>query len=312
MLTAAVFWCAVLPGQAAQPRQYKGELGKFYLIGTVGHMPGTGEKIENGSSRLVAIKGVRTALAFGTQKETYVAGEGRMLFLIDAAIKNAEKSPILTSDSRSFSIRMFESGMKQGDFAYHTTVRPDMGPMQSGLKNGESMDVVLVFEFPSPIAKVRFSPYFSKAFGTDPNFDLTDKVGKSSSVFARDSLTFARTAIVAKGKKFDLDALEFVVKGVEKTADKGYKVVVEMTNPMLLAVKWGWQYAKASVKDAKGTETAYYPDFKVTSAGTWQGEVPPGKTVAGEYIFYPADGAAPTSFALQMNSTKRAVTVTGL
>ncbi len=309
LLMTATF---ALSGQNATQYKYDGKLGTFYKLGPEAFISGSKQKLEIGIQRLVALKSVKTCIAFATKNENIVATEGKLLVVFAATIKNPEKDPISIFSSQTFGLRIYESGFKAGDVSYIGGYDSSMTIVDKKLKSGESTDVFCVYEFPQTLKHLRVGIYYDRQ-GTEgvPKFDLTESLAEPKSVFAKSKLAYVGSASVKAGQEFDFEALTFKVLGCEAIADKGYRVRVEIKNPMLKAVPWGWQYAKAEVSDDSGNITSYYPGFYPLTE-SWPNEVTPGQTVIADYRFYPAKGSSPKTFTLTMNATKRTVTVTGL
>lgn len=310
MLTAAIA-CVILAPQSAPAREYKAKLGQPYLVGVIGRVSGSNERLEIMQSRLVTLKSVRTAIAVGTKAETIVAREGKKLVVFTANIKNPEKGQIYVTSSGAFGLRVFDTQFKAGDVEYRGSYTMAMGDLAIHLKPGQSVDIVSVYEFPAVTPHLRVGVYYDTKLKSDPLFDLTNLIDKPISVFAKDNMTYSQTANVKVGEAFDLDGRTMKVLGC-KPYEGGFAVQVEVANSMLAGQTWGWQYARATMRDAGGTETAFYPDFAVLPEfAEWRNEIKPGGRIVGEYRFYPSNKAAPVSFALEVHATKRRVLVTG-
>lgn len=302
---------ATLLFQAPPPpaNTYDARLGQFYLIGATGKVTGALQL-----SREVSITGARTAIAIGNDAETLVAGEGKKLVIVESTIRNPEPGPIQVTNGSSYGIRVYDLKANPGDIRYLGAWARSGGRLDVSLKHGETVDLVSVWEFPAVTPTLRIGPHFYAYYPkTTPKFDLADKFAQPTSVFARDNLTYAATAEVTKGQVFDLDGLEFRVLGAEPFEKGSYRVRIEVRNPMPAAGRWGWQYAKATMIDAAGTATDYYPDFVVLPEfADWGMTIKPGQTIVGEYRFTPPGGAPPRQFKLIANATHRTVVVTGL
>lgn len=314
MQTALFLLLATLTpsGQTAAQNKYDAKLGTYYKLGPEVFVSGSKEKLEIGVQRLVALKSVNTCIAFATKTETIVAKEGKILVIFTATIKNPEKNPISIFSSQTFGLRLYESGFKSGDVNYIGGYDSTLSLANKSIKSGESIDVICVYEFPQTLKNLKIGIYYDRQGTANvPKYDLTQSIPEPTSVFGRSKLSYEGSATVKVGQEFDFDALMFKVIDCKPTSDKGYRVRVEIRNPMLKPVSWGWQYAKAEVSDESGNLTAYYPAFYPLTEG-FSTEVNPGQTVVGDYQFYPTKGSSPKRFSLTMNSTKRSVSVTGL
>lgn len=314
-MQAALFLFAttlVTTGQTATQHKYDAKLGTFYKLGPEVFVSGSKEKLEIGVQRLVALKSVKTCIAFATKNETIVAKEGRILVIFTATIKNPEKNPISIFSSQTFGLRLYDSGFKSGDVNYVGGYDASLSLVNKSIKSGESIDVICVYQFPQVLKNLRIGIYYDRQGTTNvPKYDLTSSLPEPTSVFGKSKLSYDGSATVKAGQEFDFEALMFKVIDCKQIADKGYRVRVEIRNPMLKPVSWGWQYAKAEVSDESGNVTAYFPAFYAVTEG-YSTEVNAGQTVIGDYQFYPAKRLAPKTFSLTMNATKRSVTVTGL
>ncbi|MBS1726363.1 MAG: hypothetical protein JST51_06540 [Armatimonadetes bacterium] len=294
-----------------QAREYKAKLGTPYKIGIVGITSGTNDRSELGESRLVTLEKVQTALAYGGKKVTFVAPAGKKLIIFLATIKNPEKGPIYITSDKTFGLRLYDTTYTAKDVSYRGALTKGGDLLDHHLKPGESIEVATVYEFPSVTPHLRVGMYYHTYMPKNAvMFDLTDKIEPPRSVFAKSNMNYVDWVSIDKSKEFDLDDLTFKVLDCQPIKDNGFAVKVQISNPMPMTGNWGWQYAKAIVRDAKGAETSYYPSFTV--GPDWNMTIEPGKSVVGEYRFYPADQAPPKTFVLTQNSTKRTVTVTGL
>ena len=307
MLTAALFSASLLKQQT--PPAYTGRLGVPYLLGPRSVVSGSNEEIDIGIRRWVTLRSVRTAAAFGMERRTFVAKEGKKLVIFGATIKNPAKMPIGISDSSTFGLRVYDSGAKPGEIKYLGSSDSKLAHLTGSLEKGQSKDVLTVYEFPAASPNLRVGIYYDTYLRDTPKFDLSKLVVKPTSVFAKDPLNFIGSATVTAGQSFDLDDLEFTVGAVE-AIDGGFQVRIAVKNPMLAPGRWGWQYAKAELSGDGFEPTGNYPDFYVTPEfAEWRNEIVPGKTVVGHYKFYPAKPGTPRSFSLIMHSTKRSVRV---
>jgi hypothetical protein len=85
---------------------------------------------------------------------------------------------------------------------------------------------------------------------------------------------------------------------------------VQVRNSMSMPGRWGWQYAKATLVDEAGERVDYYPDFVATPEhADWRGEIPGGKSVAGDYTFNAGGSFVPVKFVLRMVATERQIEV---
>lgn len=307
-LLAAASFATQSPGQTAQA--YTARLGVPYLLGPRAVVSGSKEELDIGIRRWVTLHSVRTAIACGMEGRTFVAREGKKLVIFRATIKNPGKMAIGLHDSETFGLRVFDSGGKAGDFNFLGASDETLGRLDKKLEKGQSGEVITVYEFPAASPNLRVGLYFDRYLrDTAPKFDLTKRVAKPTSVFAKDALTYVSAATVPVGQSFDFDDLEFKV-GPPEAIEGGFQVRVEVKNPMRAPGRWGWQYAKAELTGEGFEPTAYYPDFFVTPEfSDWRNELPPGKTVVGHYRFFPTKAGTPKSFTLTMHATKRSVTV---
>lgn len=298
---------------SASQNVYDGQIGKFYKLGPQVRVSGSGEPLEVGRQRLVALKSVKTCLSFATKEVNCVAGEGKMLVVVEATIKNFEKAPMRVGPADSFGLRIYDQKFDASAHRYFGTFGPDLKSVSAQLKTGQSVDVVRVNEFPAKMPHLRIGIWYDTySKSQTPKFDVTATLPKPVSVFAVSALNFSSKAEVSADRAFDLDGLNFKVVEVAPIENGGYRVRVKIENPMLLPANWGWQYAEAFVKNESGKETRYYPDFTPTlELAGWRNEVPPGGSVVGDYKFFSTEGK-PTSFRLTTNNSKRTVTVTGV
>ncbi len=312
MFLSGCIFAAVMGAQAAPAKQeYKAKLGTPYLVGTVGRTAGEKKVTELGNSRLITLNSVRTALSFGTKRETIVARQGKMLVILGSTIKNPEKKPILVSDASCFALRCYEPTFKASDVDYRGSALKNGDILSQQLKPGQAIDVWSVYEFPEQIPHLKIGIYFHTFIASQtPRFDVTNLIEKPTSVFAQSSLRFNSSAQVGLKAKFDLDSLNFRVLEVKKVSDGGIAVRIEASNDMILPERWGWQYAQAQIEDSSGRKTTNYPDFYIDSAySDWGMNIQPRKSITGEYRFYPSNQDEPVKFSLTMNSTKRSVMV---
>jgi hypothetical protein len=301
---------ALALAQTPAPVAYTGKLGTPYLLGPVATVIGSKERIEIGVQRLVTLRSVETAIAFGGKRQTFVAAKGQKLVVFRATIKNPEKNPIRVSPSDTFGLRIFDTKFVAGDVSFLGAFTDSLDPLSMQLKSKQSVDVVTVYQFPETTPHLRIAIYFDRFQAKkDPRFDLTKQIRPARSVFAADAMNYRPTASAQVGKWFDLDDLEFNVASCEK-ASGGYKVRVQVRNPMSVAGRWGWQYAKATLVDAAGERVDYYPDFVATPEhADWRNEIPGGKSVAGDYTFNTGGSFVPVKLVLRMVATERQVEV---
>lgn len=298
-------------GMTQTPTAYKAKLGVPYSVGVVGRVPGDKKPMELGESRLITLHSVRTAVRFGTKRESIVAPEGKKLVIFEATIKNPEKGTISVSDAGCFGLRVYDTKFKPGDVAYRGSCAKDRSLPNRKLASGESFDIFSVYEFPAETPHLRVGVYYHTYLPkSTPRFDLSKDIEEPTSVFAKSNMVYTDTFTTSLGKSFDFDALNFKVLSANRIADGGYAVRVEISNPMVLPGVWGWQYARATVHDTEQRETAFYPAFSIDPAyADWNFEIAAGKAITGEYRFYPSPETKPATFTLKMNSTKRTVTV---
>ncbi|CAN5572851.1 hypothetical protein BH11ARM1_BH11ARM1_01030 [soil metagenome] len=291
-------------------RTYPAKLGVAYKIGVIGRVIGSSEKMEIQLSRLATIDSVQTGIAFGTKSETFVAKEGKKLVIFKATIKNPEKDPISVNSSQSFGLRVYDTTFKAGDIKYLGACNLSKGALNVSLKNGESVQVFTIYEFPAVTPHLRFCTYFEKPQPkSDPRYDLTNQIENPTSVFAKSNMEFRPEAKVEQGKLFDLDGLSMRVTARSVLPDGGVAVQLEVTNPMPVAGRWGFQYARAFITDQNGIETEYYPEFYITPAGQTAREIPFGKVIHGEYRFYTRTTGTTKFFTLIATATKRKIIV---
>ncbi len=290
--------------------QIPAQLGKPYLIGTVGRTKGEKQVSELGNSRVVTIKSARTAIAFGTKKESIVAGEGKKLVIFEAKIRNPEKKPISVSESQTFGLRVYDTKFTASDVQYRGAATKDLAILDKSLKSGESIDIVAIYEFPAKTPNLRVGIYYHTYIASQaPKFDLTSQLAPPTSIFAESNMSYLPSAQAPLGKSFDLDDLRFKVLGQTTIEGGGIAVRVEISNPMARPGRWGWQYATATLLSGTAATTSY-PEFYISPEfKDWANEIRPGSTVVGEYRFYPAAGFSAKQFRLQMNGTKRTVTI---
>lgn len=301
---------AVGPVPSQGQHEYDARLGVPYLLGPKATVSGSNEELDIGSRRWVTLRSVRTAIAFGMEGRTLVAGNGKMLVIFSATIKNPAKMPIPVTDSSTFGLRVYDTKFQAGDVKYLGSADTASRRLDRKLQKGEQVDVQSIYEFPAAAPHLRVGIYFDRNNrATTPKFDLTRLIDKPRSVFAKDALTYQAPANARAGESFDLDDLVFKVGAVE-VAEGGYRVNVEVTNPMPTSGRWGWQYANVELVSEDGDRTAYYPDFVVAPAfADWRNTIEPGKTVTGAYKFFPSKSGKLKSFVLTMNSTMRSVKV---
>jgi len=290
--------------------QIPAQLGKPYLIGTVGRTKGEKQVSELGNSRVVTIKSARTAIAFGTKKETIVAGEGKKLVILEANIRNPEKKPISVSESQTFGLRVYDTKVTASDVQYRGAATKDLAILDKSIKPGEIIDIVAIYEFPAKTPNLRVGIYYHTYIASQaPKFDLTSQLAPPTSIFAESNMTYLPSAQAQLGKSFDFDNLRFKVLGHNAIEGGGIAVRVEISNPMARPGRWGWQYATATLLSGTAATTSY-PEFYIAPEfKDWANEIRPGSTVVGEYRFYPVAGFSAKQFRLQMNGTKRTVTV---
>jgi len=310
MTTAILLSIAYGAAPALLQQEYTARLGVPYLLGPTIVVSGSKEELDLGVRRWVTLRSVRTAIAYGMEGRTFVAGEGKMLVILSATIKNPAKLPISVSDSAVFGLRLYDSKLKAGDVKYLGAANGSDGRLDRKLQKGEQVDVQAVYEFPASIPNLRVGTYFDRYDRVKaPKYDLTTLVEKPKSMFAKDALTYLPLATVKAGQRFDLDDLVFKIGAVD-AAEGGYKVHVQVENKMPTPGRWGWQYARAELVSETGEITAYYPDFVVVPAfADWRNSIDPGKTVEGVYTFFPAKPDRPKTFILTMNATKRTVRI---
>ena len=290
--------------------QIPAQIGKPYLIGTVGRTKGEKQVSELGNSRVVTIKSARTAIAFGTKKETIVAGEGKKLVILEANIRNPEKRAISVTESQTFGLRVYDTKFTVNDVQYRGAAAKELSLLSKTLKPGESIDIVTIYEFPAKTPHLRIGIFYHTYIRSQaPKIDLTAQLTPPASVFAESVMNYVPTAEASLGARFDLDDLQFKVLGQRKIEQDGTAVRVEITNPMPRPGRWGWQYATAAMLSGATTVNSY-PEFYIDPQfQTWGNEIRPGATVVGEYRFYPPAGFSAKQFRLQMNATKRTVSV---
>lgn len=308
MLAIASLALSMLQAQA--PRTYTARLGVPYLLGPRAVVSGSKEELDLGIRRLVALKSVKTAIAYGMEGRTFVAREGKKLVILHATIKNPAKSTIRLNDSQTFGLRVYDSGGKAADFNYLGASDESSKRLDEELAQGQSGDLVTVYEFPASSPHLRVGTYFHTYYPSDtPRYDLTKHVAKPTSVFAKDALNFVSAVQVSEGEWIDLDDLQFKLGPVERI-EGGFQVRAEIRNPMMAPGRWGWQYAKAELAGEGFDPAGHYPDFYIAPEfADWAFEVKPGKSVVGHYRFYPSKPGSPKSVTLSMNSTKRSVRV---
>lgn len=237
-----------------------------------------------------------------------------MLVVFTATIKNPEKRSIRVSSSQTFGLRVYDTTFQAADISYRLGVDSSLGNLDTNLKSGASMDIVAIYEFPESLPHLRVGVYYNRYNKAQtPKYDLSSLIDTPTSVFAKNKLNFNNSASAKVGAMFDLDDLNFRVVDCQPIENNGFRVRVEIKNPMLRPGRWGFQYAKATLTDESGNETASYPEFYPTSGyEAWGNEIGAGRTVVGDYKFYPTGRGAPKSFKLTTMATKRSVTVSGL
>jgi len=299
---------ALLLAQTANA--YSAKLGTPYLVGPVTTVSGSKERLEIGIRRWVTIKSVRTALAYGAEKETFMAPKGRMLVIFEASIKNPEKNSVLVSPANAFGLRIYESGLKAGDVKYVTSVKSDGSMLSLQLKKNESVDIVSIYEFPSTLKNLRIGTYFDTYIAKEtPKYDLSSKLSNADSVFCDSPLSYRDSATVPVGRSFDLGDLVFTVTQITPH-EGGWAVKMDIKNPHRFPARWGWQYAKAAMTDDSGKEVGHYPDFFADNAyKDWGNEIKPGQTIKGELRFFPSGTFKPKLFRLSTTLSGRTVDV---
>lgn len=303
---------ALFAGQTVPPFVPNAKLGVPYLLGYVSRVSGSNQVLDVGSQRWVTINSVRTALFFGAKDETHVAGEGQKLVLLKCTIKNPSNTIAQLHTSDTFQTRIFDTGAVAGDYHYIGAVDSTLAYLRKDLKKGESADFTVILRGPARFSTLRIGAYYQyQGRSNIRRYDLTASVAKSTSVFSNDGLVYADTAKVKVDQPFELDALEAKVLGLRALPGENKVAVdVQVTNRTLLPAKWGWQYVSSHLTTSTGESVAYYPDFIDKATGkSWDGDIPAGASVTGEYHFSPGKPITATSCVLKTSSAKRTLTV---
>ncbi len=286
------------------------KLGTPYLIGYKAFVSGSKEQLDTGSERWLTLNSVRTDLVFATKNETYVAGEGQKLVILNCTIKNPSKLKVTIHRSETFYTRVFDPGAKAGDYEVLGAVHESLAPLSHEIKTGQSVDLYYILRAPATSKTLRLGFYYAQHGRSNTRrYDLTEAVKGADSIFATSPLTYVGSATAKVGQEFDYELLKVKVLGIHPV-ERGVAVKVQFVNRTLTPAKWGWQYASATLQTTSGKSISFYPDLVDNATGKpWSGDLAPGATLIGEYRFYDDARIDAKSLTLQMTATKRTVVV---
>lgn len=285
------------------------EFGKAYKIGQLGPGP-NGRVYEQGRSRIITLNSAFTTLAMSTESEAYVAEAGAKLVVIRATIKNPEKKDISLGPSNSFGARLIQPGFSTEKVKFVAAITRDNKHLNTKLASGKSLEIQQIYQFPYSTPSLKLGIYYDNFYPSDaPKFDLSNKLDKPNSPFAKSALEYVATAKI-KSDEFSIDGYQFKIIAAHAGKDNGNTLLIQITNTLNCPRPWGFQYADVFMYDIKGVETRFYPNFFADdSFADAKNMIPPGKSVTGEYRFYPNEKTKIDTIKINFKSTSRELTV---
>ena len=281
---------------------------------------GTKEKLEIGGHRELTITSAELALTFPNRAENVIATAAEKLLIIRGSLRNAEKtSNINLGPSAVVGLRLAQRYTGTGKFAFVLHYDPvTLNHVRHNLKGGQSASFVGVWRIPADFTDFRLG-FTSDTPKYVAWYDFTSTLTRLKSIHAAPGgLTTLPSAQVPANTTFSLDGLTIQpgpltrparIAGAATDLSKPFYVVnLNVTNSLLLPVRWGWQYINAELIAADGSATKFYPNIINQSNDTpWSGDLDPGATATSQLLFYPATPITPRALRLTILATGRSV-----
>lgn len=269
------------------------ELGKPFVIGE--DVADYGQiQVDYAKKYEVTLESVELALRFANRRDTVLAEANQKLVIFRGTARNLSKEKAADFlGSMSFGVRVWKKYEGPGEFKFVMMTDPDnLRAESSKIPPGGVARFVEVISVPAGYEEMQFGLYYF-----------------SRKRVAWYDLRGARMAPAVVDGVYVLDAVDLRVAGVERVKD-GFAVDVEVTNPMLLPARWGWQYFTAELVGSDGTAVRFYPEVQDRATGKpWVGDLEAGKGMMGRYSFAVGAGFVPRALRLTSAATGRVVEV---
>ena len=315
LVPSAVFLFA----QAQAPQEFKADsqLGELYLIGRT---ESTADKkfVNMSEHLLISVESAKLALRFPNRSSNIVAGENQQLLILSGSVKNPQTQDTSATASQLAVLRVFGSSAGQ---VYHVEAileTDSLGYLNATLKPGQSARYTMVVRVPGERPALTMA--LLRRYGPIRRYDFGAVASRVDSVFRGNGLNVASAAKATVGQVFDLDSLDWNVTSVRPVEKAGpyvgsegkhlYAAEVQVTNRMLLAESWGWQYCTPELTDAAGNAIPWSRDMLDARTGqTFSRELASGETATLIYVFTSGSKVAPAALSLKMVKSKRQVEI---
>ncbi|MEO6528520.1 MAG: hypothetical protein ABIP93_18020 [Gemmatimonadaceae bacterium] len=307
------------PATPAQPYAADSKLGELYLLGRT-FSTANKSFVDEAEHLLVSVESAGLALRFPTREKLVVAGENQQLLLLSGTIKNPQKAALDVNGGSMMTIRFFGNVRAAPHlYGHEITINSDsLKSLKLTLKPGESARYTMALRIPSDQPALQLATLRRGA--PIRKYDFEPVATSVASVFARTGSSIASSARSATGETFDLDAFDVKVNSVRELQKIGsysasankhlYAAEVQVTNRMLLAEPWGWQYCTPDLKDAAGKSITWSRDMLDAQSGqTFSRDLSAGETATVVYVFSSEIRMTPAALTLSMLTSKRQVVV---
>ncbi len=322
LFASVVLLARFAPIVLAQPKppqefQADSQIGEFYLIGAT-RSTADGKMVDTAEHLLISLDSARLALRFPNLDSNTVSGENQQLLLLSGTFRNPQKEQTSVPGGTPVLVRIFGSTAGQ---VYHLETfleQESLQQLNATLKPNQSVRYTIVLLVPAENPAMKIS--LRRRDGPSRKYDLRPVLTRPASVFLSDGFNVSSFAKASLGRVFDLDAFDLKVVAVREAPKIGsytsaegkrlYVVEMQVTNRMLRAEKWGWQYCTPDLKDVAEKSIPWNRDMLDAQSGqTFSRDLAAGETATVLYVFSSDTKLAPGTLSLKMVRTKRQVDI---
>ncbi|HLO98998.1 MAG TPA: hypothetical protein VK171_10425 [Fimbriimonas sp.] len=303
-------------GQTTKPT-----LGTVQMPGDNGKLKTTYQLGEKGNELHFTLESASFAMRYPAPEDVYLARKEQRLLVLNFTVHNPLNKE-MTLGQRAFKFTVVSPDDQNFEFNGYVLETTKKTRVQQSLKPAQKVKCTIVI----PIHEVGPVNKIIVQRGPAPvlRYDLTDKVGKMTSIFSKDGIdAAAKGGSVELGKPFDMSAFDVTIISAVRTMDKiktyapstDYMYVVvtlSFTNKLQRPSPLGFQYFAPELRDAGGSLHSWNRDLLALLSDTTLGqEVEPDSSITGRYYFHVPKAAAvgPLKLKLIDSSSMREVTL---